>query len=359
MISENNQKLKRTMPFKIAPIAMFIALALLVTPGSADSKTSGRPVRIVTLSFANGMSLNDVEKLVNREAAKGVDLIVLPETWTGRNPERLNGPTTKAMSALAKKHETYIVSPIYRIVGDTTFNSAILIDRSGSVSCVYDKVCPHPPEYLSKYEGLTLKNALTNLKCGSKAMVFETDFGKVGMAICFDIAFPELWQEMADQGAELVVWPSAYPGGLSLQAHAINHHYYIVAATHNGRANQNCPVVDITGELIIDEGIPDKKTSDVTIARFTLDLDRAIFTKDYNYLGKAHQIVLDHPGDVEIEKFMPHEAWFVLRAKRPGVSVQKLAKQYGLRQLRDSLNFARLEVDKRRGKKLNASLRNP
>ncbi len=338
---------------------MLITYSLLVTSGRGDSKTIGRPVRIVTLSFASGRSLDGVQKLVDREAAKRVDLIVLPEAWTGRAPEPLKGPATKAMASLAKKHETYIVSPIYRIVGDTTYNSAILIDRSGNVSCVYDKVCPHPPEYLSKYEGLKLNNTLTNLQCGSKAMVFETDFGKVGMAICFDIAFPELWQQMADQGAELVVWPSAYPGGLSLQAHAINHHYYIVAATHNGRANKNCPVVDITGELITDKGIPDKKIGDVTIARFTLDLDRAIFTTDYNYLGKAQQIVRDHPGDVEIEKYMPHEAWFVLRGKRPGVSVQKLAKQYGLRQLRDSLNFARREVDKRRGKKLSVSLSNP
>ena len=91
------------MPFNIIPLAIFIALSLLVTSGRAASKTIGRPVRIVTLSFASGRSRDDVEKLVNREAAKGVDLIVLPETWTGRAPEPLNGPTTKAMAALAKK----------------------------------------------------------------------------------------------------------------------------------------------------------------------------------------------------------------------------------------------------------------
>ena len=45
--------------------------------------------------------------------------------------------------------------------------------------------------------------------------VMETDFGRMGLAICYDIGWPDLWTQLREQGAELVVWPSAYGGGLS------------------------------------------------------------------------------------------------------------------------------------------------
>jgi hypothetical protein len=66
-------------------------------------------------------------------------------------------------------------------------------------------------------------------------------------SICFDVNFPEVWKSLADRGAELVVWPSAYSAGTSLQAHALNNHYYIVTAT----ADRDCQVYDITGERIV------------------------------------------------------------------------------------------------------------
>src|SRR5205823_3068691 len=202
----------------------------------------GRPVRIVTLSFAAGRNLQEIAQIVDREASQGTDLIVLSETWTGNHPEPIDGSTTTTMAQLAKRHRTYIVSPIYRSQGSDCYNSAVLLDREGKVAGVYDKVFPFPPEYLPEF------SALANLKCGREAGVFQTDFGRIGLAICFDISFPELWQQMADKGAEMVIWPSAYPGGLTLQAHAALHHYYVVSATHNARAATNCPVYDISGE---------------------------------------------------------------------------------------------------------------
>jgi predicted amidohydrolase len=317
----------------------------------------GRPVRIVTLSFAMGSeSVDSVSRLVDREAAAGVDLVVLPETWTGKQPQPIDGPATKAMAALAKKHQTYILSPIYRQAGANAFNSAILLDRQGEIAYVYDKICPVPNEYESHYRGRSY-NAISNLQCGTKAAVVPTDFGKLGLAICYDIAFPEIWQQLDDQGAEIVAWPSAYPGGLSLQAHAINHHYYIVAATHNRRPSFNCPVIDLTGKFVEAPGIPTGKPDGPTIARFTLDLDRAFYSHDYDYLNVARRLVAEHPGEIEIETYMPHEAWFILRALKPGVSARKLGEQYGLRELRASTADDRAEQDRRRGQPLADALR--
>ena len=86
----------------------------------------GRPVRVVSLSF-NGKSLAEIAGVVDHEGAKGVDLIILPETWRGQeeSPETLDGPTVTAMAALAKKHSTYLVCPIDRRDGTRRLNTAV------------------------------------------------------------------------------------------------------------------------------------------------------------------------------------------------------------------------------------------
>lgn len=343
---------QRALGWLLASQGLFLFAAL----PAAGAESIGRPVRIVTLSFAAGESMEKIARLVDAEAARGVDLVVLPETWTGKQPVALDGPATRAMAGLARKHRAYIVSPIYRQAGDVVYNSAVLLDRQGQIAYVYDKICPVPAEYEREYRGKPY-DAISNLRCGSRPAVVETDFGKLGLAICFDIAFPEIWQQLAERGAELVVWPSAYPGGLSLQAHAINHHYYIVAATHNHRPSMNCPVVDITGKLIETAGIPQGKPEGPTVARFTLDLDRSIYSHDYGYLTAARKMVAEHPDEVEIETYMPHEAWFILRAKKPGVRTRVLAEQYGLRELGPSTSEARRDIDRRRGAELDELLR--
>jgi hypothetical protein len=127
------------------------------------------------------------------------------------------------------------------------------------------------------------------------------------------------------------------------------HHYYVVSATYNGRATMNCPVFDISGEPISGPDIPEKKTSDIAIARFTLDFDRTIFLTGYDHMAKARQIVKDHPNEVTIEKSLPQEGWFIMKAIGPGVSVRELARRAGLPTLMETMNHDREELARRRG----------
>lgn len=211
----------------------------------------------------------------------------------------------------------------------------MLLDRAGKVVCVYDKVFP----YWSEYD---LKPAVTP---GLEAPVHQADFGRIGMAICFDANYPEVWKRMADQGAELIIWPSAYSAGTTLQAHALINHFYIVTST----LRRDCIVYDITGEELLYE-----KHKDINISRITLDLDRGIYHKDFN-VPKRDRLLKEHAEDVMMEKELDREAWFVLKAKRPGVSARQLARQYGLEELRDYINRSRREIDKMRGWKFSES----
>ncbi len=275
----------------------------------------GRSVRVTSISFANGKTRNEVFALVDREAALGTDLLILPETFLGQEKdnssmEALDGPTVTGLAALARKHKTYIVCPLDRKDGEQRLNTAVLLDRSGAVAGLYDKVFP----YWSEFD----KDQV--VEPGQEAPVFETDFGRLSFAICYDANFPEVWARMADQGAELVAWPSAYSAGTTLQAHALMNHFYIVTSTQT----RDCIVYDINGKEILYEISPD-----VNVSRITLDLDRCIFHENFN-MDKRAQLLRDHADNIELEEHLLREQWFILRAKRPGVSARALANQYGM-----------------------------
>jgi hypothetical protein len=291
----------------------------------------------VSLSFYD-QPLHQIAALVDAEGARGADLIALPETWNMQyknQPEPLTGPTVTALVELAQQHRTYIVCPIDRQDGDRRVNSAVLIDRLGRISAIYDKVYP----YWSEYDlAPVVQPALVG------PTVVQTDFGCVGMAICFDANFPSVWQALADQGAELVIWPSAYSAGTTLQAHALNHHFYIATSTYT----QDCIVYDITGEEILYEKTNDEKSNDINISRFTLDLDRGVYHENFN-MDKRNRLLADHGDDVEMEQWLTREQWFVLRAKRPGVSARALAREYELEELRDYITRSCRAIDTMRG----------
>jgi predicted amidohydrolase len=306
------------------------------TPRSDTPANVGRPVRAVSIGFRPGPSLEQIAGLVDREGGRGADLIALPETFRGQNDqsmETLDGPTVPALARLAEKHRTYLVVPIDRREGDRRLNSAVVLDRRGRIAGVYDKVYPFWVEEFTKRPQVQPGQAVT---------VIATDFGRLGLAICFDVNWAPLWQRLSDFGAELVIWPSAYSAGRTLQARAIDYSYYVMSATWV----PDCLVFDIDGEQLAYEK---SNSGDFNITRFTFDLDRCIFHQDLNRPAKLDRLLKERGEDVAQEKWLPMEGCFVLKARRPGVSARAVAKQYGLEERRPYLNRSRCEVDKARG----------
>lgn len=309
---------------------------LAATQGGATPPAVGRPVRAVSISFKPGLALDQIAALVDKEGARGADIIALPETCRGQNnntQETLDGPTVSAMARLAEKHRTYIVCPIDRKDGDRRFNSAVLLDRRGRVAAVYDKLYPFWVEEFAKKPAVQPGQAVT---------VVQTDFGRLGLAICYDVNWAPLWQRLSDFGAELVIWVSAYSAGRSLQARATDFNYYILSSTWV----PDCLIFDIDGEQLVHQKA---EAGGVNITRHTFDLDRCLFHQDLNLPGKLAKLLKERGDDVEQEKWLPMEGWFILRAKRPGVSARELARQYGLEERRPYINRSRCEVDKARG----------
>lgn len=78
---------------------------------------------------------------------------------------------------------------------------------------------------------------------GDECPVFDTDFGRLGVQTCFDIGWRDGWKQLADQGAQLVVWSAAYDGGNLLNAYAALHMYYVVSTVRTDHAR----IIDLTG----------------------------------------------------------------------------------------------------------------
>ncbi len=288
----------------------------------------GRRVRVTSISVSSRRSLGSVAEVVDREGTRGADLIVLPEAWaveTRDNPEPIDGPVISTMSMLARTHRVNIVCPLDRQSDTRRLNSAVLIDRGGLVAGVYDKLYPYWNEF----------DLRPPVEAGDEVEIFEADFGRVGIQICFDVNFPGAWKTLADRGAELVVWPSAYSAGIALQAHAVMNHYYVVSST----CTADCAVYDITGRELLYE-----KSNDINISRASLDLDRGIYHENFN-LDRLDRLLTERGADVEMETHLLREQWFVLRARRAGVSARQLAREYGFEELHDYISRSRAEID--------------
>ncbi len=290
-----------------------------------------REAAIVSLSFRERPT-REILGIVEEEAKKGCDLIALPETWTGDSTETLEGGTTANLQEIAKKYGVYIVNSVALETPEhPRTNSAILIDRNGEISGIYNKMYPYWGEY-------DLEPAVF---VGEDAPVFETDFGRVGMAICFDANFNEVWERLSNNGADLVIWPSAYSAGTSLQAHALNYNYAIVSSTLWG----DCAAYDINGDEIFYQ----KADGDeVLVSRVTINTNRAIFHENFN-MDKMDKLLKDYEGKVTLEKAMPREQWYLLKGSEE-IQIKELAKKYGMEELsaykrrsRDAINKMRAE----------------
>ena len=289
-------------------------------------------VRVTSLSFSD-VQESKVWEAVCAAGRMKSDLIILPEFWAGeKSLDTFNSPRVEQLRAFAKEYSTYIISGIYReLEVGGKINSAIMIGRDGDIVGTYDKNYPYWSEF----------DSTPPVKVGKEPKVFETDFGKVGVAVCFDVNFPGVWQKMADLGAQMVVWPSAYSAGTSLQAHALNHNYYIVSST----LERDCVMYDITGkEILYNKSINDDC---VLLSSVVLDFDRSIFHRNFNE-EKAKKLLADFPADVIQEMALVREQWFVLKSVNKSVSVSELARQYGLEGLSAYKIRSRLEIDEMR-----------
>lgn len=175
------------------------------------------------------------------DQVKGADLVVLPELWnvgyfdfSSYRPkaEPLHSEMFVLLSHAAQKLGAFILGGSFIEQRDGRFyNTALLFDRRGEFIGAYRK--RHLLGYKSKEREL--------LTPGRKPLVIPTEIGTLGVAICYDLRFPDLFREMAAQGAEIFLVPAAWPIGRMeawdalVRARAVENQAVVVACDMAGK----------------------------------------------------------------------------------------------------------------------------
>jgi predicted amidohydrolase len=209
-------------------------------------------------------------ELVAEAAGRGARLVLLPEKWTGfGSPEILHacaerlddGDSVAAMRGWAREHGIHLIggSITERVDGaDKLFNTCVAFDPHGDVAAVYRKI------HLFDVDVGGRRYRESDLEEGGEEIVtVEVDGWSVGLSICYDVRFPELYRILALRGAEVIVVPAAFTAvtgrdhwELLLRARAVENQAFVVAAgdwgEHPGgkRTYGHSMVVDPWGTIL-------------------------------------------------------------------------------------------------------------
>jgi predicted amidohydrolase len=194
-------------------------------------------------------NLQSAGKLIREAKNKGASLMVLPENATSVAPDnatRLKNafpidthPAVPVFSALAKELGIHLVAGSISVAlgNGKTANRSLLFTPDGAVKASYDKIhlydaAPLPTETYKESELIAP---------GDRAVLADTTLGKIGLTICYDMRFPQLYRSLAKAGAEIITVPSAFtvPTGMAhwhvlLRARAIETGCFILAAAQCG-----------------------------------------------------------------------------------------------------------------------------
>jgi len=179
-----------------------------------------------------------------KKASQKADIIILPEMWNCPYQTELfplyaeemdNSPTLNAICKAAKKQETYILAGSIPEKHDgKTYNSSFFINPDGEIIGVHRKI--HLFD-IDVPDAISFKESQT-LTAGNNVTVIDTELGKIGICICYDIRFPELLRLMALEGAELIIVPGAFnmttgPAHWKplIKVRAVDNQVYVAAAS--------------------------------------------------------------------------------------------------------------------------------
>lgn len=211
-------------------------------------------VAVVQLNVSEHKEEN-IEKalrMIDEAAEKGANVVLLPEYVDYMDEahrivekaEPIPGPLSELFSQKAKEHGVYLnCGSIHEKIDDQyAYNTSLLFDPNGEIIGKYRKVHLYDAQFKDRF---TSQESAT-IQPGNELVTVETEHGKFGMTICYDVRFPELYRSLALQGAQLIFAPAAFPhytGSMYwealLRARAVENQLYIVAAGQFGVSKMN------------------------------------------------------------------------------------------------------------------------
>jgi deaminated glutathione amidase len=216
-------------------------------------------------------NLAKMSRMIREAAENGAELILFPEhaIYLG---EDMKGHAhsdhdafAETLSEIARENHIYLHCGSFsekREKDDNPYNSSLFFDKEGKLLAKYSKIHLFEADIP---DGASVREADT-VKAGEEITLAETEFGKAGFAICYDLRFPELFYQMAKAGAKLIFMPANFTAEtgkahweILLRARAIENTCYILAAGQIGKkpefhAYGHSMIIDPWGEVLAEAG---------------------------------------------------------------------------------------------------------
>lgn len=283
-------------------------------------------VRVASISFKGDRrgtvdetietNVKEITRLLRKASLDKPDIICLPECspFLGltieemvKNAEKIPGTISDGIASFAKEINAHVIFPTLRKESNRVYNSAVLIDRNGEYIGSYNKV--HP----------TIWEIEAGITPGTEAKAFELDFGKIGVAICFDLNFEDVIENLARDMIKIVFFSSMYPGGLQIKIWAFNYGVYMVSSIADVRESM---VVNPLGRVLA------VSSEYQPVICQDVNLDYEIMHLDYNY-EKMYSIKEKYGPSISFETSRP-EAVFLISSEAEGVLVKNVIEEFGL-----------------------------
>ncbi|MGH8501311.1 MAG: carbon-nitrogen hydrolase family protein [Gammaproteobacteria bacterium] len=211
--------------------------------------------KMAAIQMASGpnveANLLEAERLIARAAEAGAELIVLPENFAIMGMSEADkvairerpgkGRIQNYLSDQARRHGAWIVGgtvPLECDDPDKIFAACLLFDPRGQQVARYDKIHLFDVHIVDSGERYVESETIAS---GNDVVVADTPFGRLGLAVCYDLRFPELFRAMLDRGAEIVALPAAFTAMTGkahweclVRARAIENMIYVLAAAQGG-----------------------------------------------------------------------------------------------------------------------------
>jgi len=289
-----------------------------------------RKIKIVTSSFgtfeafAPPFNLREPDSSENIKLAQSIlesaasfnpDIVLLPETFKtagmgsdkiSSEAEEITGETVQMLKSQAKKGNFNLIAGLVIREGSKLFNKALIISRQGELVGTYSKNFPTEGEISG---GISPSNIHS---------IFHLDCAKIGVGICFDINWPDIWEKYNRDGAELFCWISAYEGGFSIRKTAINYRTPFVSSVmpYFGR------IIEINGEDITSTSRWNR------LAYCEINLDRELFHTDLQ-MDKIAEIQKKY-GDKVCVKVFHEEHLFLVENNMDNKNISDIIREFDL-----------------------------
>jgi nitrilase len=211
--------------------------------------------KIAAIQMASGpntsANLLEAERLVAEATDRGARLVVLPENFAfmGKRDQDLltlreepgDGPLQEFLGQIARRYGVWLVGGTVPLTAKDAAKlraACLVYDDQGRQVARYDKLHLFDVHLVQVDERYTES---ATIEAGDKVLVLDSPFGRMGVAVCYDLRFPEQFRNMLDLGVELLVVPSAFTAvtgkahwEILVRARAIENLCYVVAAAQGG-----------------------------------------------------------------------------------------------------------------------------